>query len=142
MTCVRPLVSVSPLLTLELPWPPSANHYYRSTSRGVLISRAGRQYVQTVARSMRRGKTLTQAIIMVIDAHPPDGRRRDLDNLMKPLIDTLQKIGVYRDDNQLSEITITRRERRTPGVCRVSLYDAGQPGHTTTQESTYEDDRG
>jgi len=43
-----------------------------------------------------------------MDAFPPDRRRRDLDNLQKPLLDALEKAGIYEDDS-LIDLLVTRR---------------------------------
>jgi crossover junction endodeoxyribonuclease RusA len=41
-------------------------------------------------------------------ARPPDNRRRDLDNLLKPLLDALVHSGVVPDDSQFDMIQIFR----------------------------------
>jgi len=43
-----------------------------------------------------------------MDAFPPDRRRRDLDNIQKPVLDALEHAGVYEDDSQV-DLLITRR---------------------------------
>lgn len=43
-----------------------------------------------------------------IMAYPPDKRRRDLDNIFKGLMDSLQHAHVYVDDCQIDEIFIKR----------------------------------
>jgi crossover junction endodeoxyribonuclease RusA len=43
-----------------------------------------------------------------MDAFPPDRRRRDLDNIQKPVLDALQHARVYQDDSQV-DLLVTRR---------------------------------
>ena len=43
-------------------------------------------------------------------AFPPDKRRRDLDNLNKVVLDSLQKAGLYDDDSQIDYLSIERAE--------------------------------
>lgn len=49
-------------------------------------------------------------------------RRRDLDNLFKCLLDALQFGGAYSDDNQITQITATKREPLPPdGLVYIKL---------------------
>ena len=49
-----------------------------------------------------------------MDAFPPDRRRRDLDNLLKPALDALQHAGVYEDDSQVDWLVARRRAPDRP----------------------------
>lgn len=50
----------------------------------------------------------TDRIRLDILACPPDRRKRDLDNILKALIDSLQHASIYNDDNQIDIIRIER----------------------------------
>lgn len=92
-------------MELELPWPPSVNHYYRHVGHRVLISREGRAYRQKLCSTLRGSVQMLEGPIeMTIDAYPPDRRRRDLDNILKCLLDSLQQARVYRDDSQIKDL--------------------------------------
>ena len=73
-------------VTLELPYPPTVNTYWRRAKDGrVFVAAAGRRYKRLVwlltARSRRR---LSGAIRVSVSLHPPAKRRkRDLDNVLK-----------------------------------------------------------
>lgn len=54
----------------------------------------------------------TDRLFIEIEAYPPDKRRRDLDNIFKSLLDSLQHAGVYEDDNQIDKILISRNAER------------------------------
>jgi crossover junction endodeoxyribonuclease RusA len=43
-------------------------------------------------------------------AYPPDRRKRDLDNVLKSLLDALMHAGVYSDDSQIDKLTISRNK--------------------------------
>lgn len=112
----------------ELPWPPSVNHYYRHVGPRVLISRDGRKYRETIVSLLRDQKTepFEDAVDLAVDAYPPDNRRRDLDNLLKCLLDSFTFGGLYRDDSQIKKITITKREPMPPDgmmYIRIKEYD-------------------
>ena len=111
------------MLELELPWPPSVNHYYRHVGYRTLISREGRAYRQKVCSMLRgNGPMLEGPIAMTIDAYPPDRRRRDCDNLLKSLLDSLQHARVYRDDSQIKDLHCHMLEpNRTGGKVVITL---------------------
>jgi len=47
---------------------------------------------------------------LVIAAYPPDRRKRDLDNLLKATLDALVHTKIIRDDSDIDELGIARRE--------------------------------
>lgn len=99
------------MINLTLPWPPSTNVYYRNIDGKTLISAAGRQYRKDVADQVliQRGAKLYQGRLGVdIVAHVPDKRRRDLDNILKAVLDSLTHAGVYADDSQIDELNVKR----------------------------------
>lgn len=116
------------VIELVLPYPPSANRYYRHVGYRTLISREGRRYRQSVCALVRPLgiPCLGGPLELAIDVYPPDRRRRDLDNTEKSLIDSLQHAGLYQDDSQIDKITITRR-KPTPGG-RVIITLGGYGG--------------
>ena len=58
---------------------------------------------------------------VIIYAHPPDKRRRDLDNLLKATLDAIQHAGVYPDDSQIDEILIMRGDVRKSGELEITI---------------------
>ena len=104
------------------------NHYWRHVGSKVLISKAGRAYRKRVsARAMlammtARCRTLDGSVAVMIWACPPDRRRRDLDNILKPLLDALQHAGCYRDDSQIDDLHVTRMPEKPPaGTVTVTI---------------------
>lgn len=64
---------------------------------------------------------MTGRLSVEIDAHPPDRRRRDLDNLQKPLLDALEYAGVYEDDSQIDRLVSRRCAVASPGYVFVRI---------------------
>jgi len=101
-------------MDLILPFPPSVNHYYRRVGSRTLISRQGREYRTQVCGLLAGGRGGDRKppaggrIALCMDAFPPDRRRRDLDNLQKSVLDSLQHAGVYEDDSQIDLLTARR----------------------------------
>lgn len=92
----------------ELPWPPSINHYWRRVGNRTLISREGRAFRAAVIAKLAGCEKIDGRLWVTIYAHPPDKRRRDLDNLLKPVLDALEHAGVYDDDGQIDNLSIYR----------------------------------
>lgn len=102
---------MSPLLKIELPWPPSINHYWRHAKGRHYISLEGTTYREMVfwTTTKFRGQFKpTDRLSIHIDAYPPDRRKRDLDNVLKSLLDALQHAGIYEDDGQIDHLSIRR----------------------------------
>ena len=57
-------------------------------------------------------------VAVEIEAHMPDKRRRDLDNLLKGLFDALTHAGVWMDDSQVDDFRV-RRARHPDGSLRI-----------------------
>jgi Holliday junction resolvase RusA-like endonuclease len=105
-----------PGLRLELPWPPSANHYNGHRVAGPFIK--GKQFVQvyptfqakefhrnvqSIVMRDRAARNWSCPLKMSFWTYPPDRRKRDTSNLFKMLEDALQKSGVFMDDYQIVE---------------------------------------
>lgn len=105
-----------------MPWPPSVNTYWRNVSGKTLISAKGRAYRKVVSDM---GWTLpkygTARLRVVIKAYPPDRRRRDLDNLPKAIFDSLERAGVFDDDEQIDFFSIKRCAVEKPGLIMLRI---------------------
>ncbi len=99
------------MIEVELPFPPSVNHYYRRVGPRTLISREGRRFRERVCAQLARfGATgLRGPLHLEIEVYPPDRQRRDIDNLQKSLLDALQHGGLYADDSQVKKLDIEMR---------------------------------
>lgn len=113
------------MIRLELPWPPSVNHYYRRVGNATLISKEGRRYRRRVQGEvlLAGSPSIEGRLAVTIVASPPDKRQRDLDNLQKALLDALQHARVYRDDCQIDRITIERGSVIGGGGVRVEIAE-------------------
>jgi crossover junction endodeoxyribonuclease RusA len=75
----------------------------------VVISEAGRKYRKAVGEQVflqSRGKSTVGPVKVVIEAYRPDNRRRDLDNLLKAVLDSLGHAGIYIDDSLIVDLRI------------------------------------
>ena len=96
-------------ITLTLPWPPSVNKYWRTFQGRMIISAEGRAYRKAVADQVliqRGAKHYAGKLRVVIEAYRPDNRRRDLDNLLKAVLDGCTHAGVWEDDSNVVDLRI------------------------------------
>jgi len=93
---------------LTLPWPPSLNTYWRTYQGRMILSEKGRAYRRFVMEQclLQRVDTFTGSIKVEIVAFRPDNRKRDLDNLLKAVLDGMAKALVYEDDSQIRDLRI------------------------------------
>ena len=75
----------------------------------MIISAEGRNYRKAVADQVliqRGAKHLEKKLRVVIEAWRPDKRKRDLDNLLKAVLDSLTHAGVWVDDGNVVDLRI------------------------------------
>lgn len=123
------------VIRLELPWPPSVNHYWRFGRGHFHISSEGRAYKLMVAGIIATAgiRPFSGNVRVTLDAHPPDRRRRDLDNLEKAVFDACAvrrgfATGLYFDDVQVKRKESTMWEYDPERAGRVLL--AIEPWHS------------
>lgn len=112
-------------MTIDIPWPPSVNTYWRHVGPRVLISAEGREYRgRVMAAWIAAGRPVIAGRLAVsIDAMPPNRQRRDLDNLLKAPLDALQAAGMYADDSLIDELAIRRGEIIAGGRLCVTIRE-------------------
>lgn len=114
----------APQQVFSFPWPPTANKYWRHERGRHHISEKGviyRRHVGTELMVSGYKPFGSDRILIHIEAHPPDKRRRDLDNLHKALLDSLQYAGLFDDDSQIDSLHIIRAEVAPLGYVRVGV---------------------
>jgi crossover junction endodeoxyribonuclease RusA len=101
------------LVTFTIPYPPSVNHLYgRSKWGGEYIKPEGKQFYALTAMLISKHSNAfpSQRLSVTIKMHPPDKRKRDLDNVLKAILDSVTKANVWTDDNQIDRLLIERAE--------------------------------
>jgi crossover junction endodeoxyribonuclease RusA len=96
-----------PLIIVVLPYPPSANSMWRHVGKRVLRSaeyEAWRKQCALIIRSETRGHGVAGPYAMTMQVGRPDRRRRDIDNLVKPVGDVLVLAGAVDDDCDCQKI--------------------------------------
>lgn len=116
-------------LTIELPFPPSLNGYYRHVGKMVLISAKGRKYREAVEQIAVMDNVQNiignEHIKVSLQVYPPDKRKRDIDNILKCLFDSLTKAKVWEDDSQIKKLMVEMLEPIPPNgmvVASITKY--------------------
>lgn len=114
------------MFQIELPYPPSVNHYFRVFRGRTVIAPHGRAFRRQVCSILWAAATkpVEGKLCCSVDVYPPDRRRRDIDNVLKALMDALQHGGAFRDDSQIVWL-LTWKASPVPGgkaVVRISRF--------------------
>lgn len=114
-------------VTISLPFPPSANTYYRRGRFATYLAPSGRRYKENVAEVISThypelSSALGGRLSVFLAISASSKRRWDLDNRVKPVLDALQDAGVFEDDEQIDYISITRCPPGK-GYCNVVIVE-------------------
>ena len=114
------------MINVRLPWPPTINTYYSVVNNRKVLSKKGRTYksnglIELMAQRCPKG--VKGRVEVGIEAYPPDLRRRDLDNICKPILDLMTEYGLWDDDSQIDILRVRRREKQKPGHVRVYISE-------------------
>jgi crossover junction endodeoxyribonuclease RusA len=111
------------MISLQLPYPPSVNHYWGVSGKQRFIGKKGKEFRQAVAEACLDAQiqTMDGRLAVHVAIWPPDNRKRDVDNTLKPLLDAMEHAGVYENDSQIDELHIIRRETMKGGSCSVVI---------------------
>lgn len=117
-------------VTITLPFPPSANRYWRHARGRTYLAKEAVEYRQAVlAACAMQGVVhrLQVDLVIIIELSAPDKRRWDLDNRIKQLLDALAYAGVYQDDGQIVRLTAIKLSPVTGGRCVVTIDENTDP---------------
>jgi crossover junction endodeoxyribonuclease RusA len=103
-------------INLTFMWPPTVNSYWILVRRGKhcskILSKKGELYKQHVyeecVKQLGQWEPIEGKIKFTLSAHPPDRRRRDLDNIFKSLLDAMEDAHLFKDDCQVCIINATK----------------------------------
>jgi crossover junction endodeoxyribonuclease RusA len=111
-------------LIAELNYPPSLNSYYKHARNRIYISDAGRKYHEHVKNTLTGLSDFkTGDLEIIIELYPPDLRKRDVDNVLKCLLDSITRSQNWTDDSQIKKLTIERFFKVKGGLCKIKITE-------------------
>lgn len=110
-------------------FPPSVNNYYVKTQRGLFISQKGRKFRDQLVKDAHEqlgGMDPIECKVRIdVVAWVPDNRKRDLDNLVKPIQDAISHAHIWGDDSQVDQLVVYRGEKAAPnGALYIRISEA------------------
>jgi Holliday junction resolvase RusA-like endonuclease len=124
------------MVLIDLTLPPSANQrlipYVINMTRRIIGIKDSPKYREWMELEARKIKNEIQApyaepVYVYMEITFPDRRKRDLDNIAKPVCDVLKLAGIY-DDDSLIEFLICRRlspNKKLAGI-RVGVWTVSE----------------
>ena len=128
------------MIELTLPWPPSVNSY--KNIGGTRTTKKGKSYQARVnspetkvfyyevwvkIRSLKAVKQILEPVAtrlcITLGLYPPDKRKRDIDNVVKPTLDSLVRGGLIVDDVQIDRLVIERCGIMSQGQVIVKIEE-------------------
>lgn len=111
-------------ICFDLPWPPSANRYWRNFRGRMVISKEAREYRTRIGYQKSQLPQVKSGARLEINmlAYPPDRRKRDIDNLIKITLDALEK-GLGFNDCQVDKLSIERKEVVENGLMNLKIRE-------------------
>lgn len=113
---------------IRLPYPPTVNLYWRHNRGRTHISTEGVRYRELVGWALQenRQETMHGRLKLTLWVYPPDKRRRDLDNVLKAILDSLAHAGLYKDDSQVDWLDVRRMAVVKDGLIKVEAEELGE----------------
>lgn len=108
---------------LSLPYPPSVNTYWGFHGHRRFLTKKALEFKKLVANEVHSQPTRfgDQKLSVSLELYPPDRRVRDIDNPVKPLLDSLVQSGLFDDDKQIKVMHIYMKEPIKGGASKVQI---------------------
>lgn len=115
------------LVPARFPLPPSTNRIWRYVGGRAIISADAREYRTVVREVVRRNWPNVRLFGRVSVSIIAFMRlRRDIDNVIKPLLDGLQHAGLFQSDNQVDRLWVSRGAKMdADGYLAVRVSEIG-----------------
>jgi crossover junction endodeoxyribonuclease RusA len=113
-------------LIAMLPYPVglSVNSVWKRSRRGIYLNPKVKLYREKAKEILEGCKKFgDKKINLAINMFPPDKRPRDIDNILKVTLDTLQHADVFNNDSQIVSLLIIKKDPIPNGLIEISLWE-------------------
>lgn len=113
-----------------LPFPPSLNHCWGAKGKVRFLSAKYKAFLEDVALVVAGTKLVeptSDGYYVELLVAPPDRRKRDLDNVVKPILDAMTRCCVWQDDCAVARLVVERAEPVAAG-CVEARVGVNAPG--------------
>ncbi|SPT67616.1 Crossover junction endodeoxyribonuclease rusA [Anaerobiospirillum thomasii] len=111
------------MLILQLTMPPSLNQKLGNIKHKTAWNDWKYRERKRILKQLPEGfEPFSCDVYLYIDFYFPDNARRDLDNYLKALQDTLTLAGVWNDDSQVCDLIVKRQGVLPPGSCTLAIW--------------------
>jgi crossover junction endodeoxyribonuclease RusA len=110
-------------ISISLPFKPiSVNQMYMIARKRMILTKIGREYKNKIVEYL---KTLNltpieQKVNLTINVYFKSNRKRDLDNILKPLLDCLTG-HLYVDDSQIDELHLYKHKNQMEDAIEITM---------------------
>lgn len=88
-------------------YPPSTNRLWSYSKKGVYRTKSYMDWLDEALYAIKwQHETIELLCGVSIWANPGDKRKRDIDNIVKPLLDLLEHAKIVKNDNQFIELGV------------------------------------
>lgn len=98
------------MLSYRFDWPPSVNNYWGHKGSMRYVKKRAKEFRGSVVEVVDEdgAPNLKTRLAVHVELHPPNRRKFDVDNYLKPLLDAMEAADVFEDDSQIDRIIVER----------------------------------
>lgn len=111
------------ILDCEIPVvAPSVNHYWGQVGNRCYLTQRAKGFQKLVSLHVKRKDSVARLRIEITVCFG-DKRKRDIDNILKGVLDSLVKCGLCEDDEQFDEIEVKRGKIIKGGLLKIKVIE-------------------
>lgn len=112
-------------MILDVPYPPSANRMWRYIRKRPILSKEYRDWKERslflVLQQDHEKIQEPETVSIDMAVTPPDKRRRDIDNVIKPVLDLLETAEILENDSMVHRLNVYWSKTGKIGAkCQIS----------------------